>query len=388
MMTNTTLNQVCIGGGSYGIAASGVDYSPELPTYLRITDINDDGTLDTSALKSVNDKKSWKYKLKPNDIVFARTGASTGRNYFYDERDGEFVYAGFLIKFSLDPTKINPLFVKYYCQTESYWNWIQAFDTGGTRGNINAKDLGNMPLPTIQREQQDTIADVLSSLDDRIRLLKQENKTIDALLQTYFRKWFLDDNNNELLTVSDIATLENNSVNPSSKPLEPFFHYSIPSFDNNQTPQVELGKSILSNKFVVLPNTILVSKLNPGTPRVWRIGESVQQNSICSTEFQVLKPKNMRQYTFLYCLMKSRNVVESFAMSATGTSGSHQRIRPEYILEVETPKPDEQMLSFFNEISFPMMEKVKKNKSQILTLQKLHKSLLPKLFSGEISVKK
>lgn len=386
-MANTTLSDICIGGGSYGIAASGVDFSPDLPTYIRITDIKDDGTVDMTSLKSVDDKNSWKYKLKPNDIVFARTGASTGRNYFYDERDGEFVYAGFLIKFSIDPKKANPLFVKYYCQTESYWGWVQAFDTGGTRGNINAKDLGNMPIPIIRREQQDFLAEVLSSLDDRIRLLKQKNETLEALAQTYFRQWFLEENNNDPIPVSDIATLENNSVNPGRHPLEPFYHYSIPSFDNAKIPVVELGKAILSNKFTVLPNTILVSKLNPVTPRIWRIGENVQPNSVCSTEFQVLKPKDMRYYLFLYCLMKSNNVISSFTMSATGTSGSHQRIRPEYILEVEAPEPDDGKLVFFNEVCTPMMERVKNNQRQILTLQKLRDTLLPKLISGEVRVK-
>lgn len=387
-MANTTLSDICIGGGSYGIAASGVDFSSDLPTYLRITDIKDDGTVDMTSLKSVDDRNSWKYKLNPNDIVFARTGASTGRNYFYDVRDGEFVYAGFLIKFSIDPKKANPLFVKYYCQTESYWGWVQAFDTGGTRGNINAKDLGNMPIPIVHREQQDFLAEVLSSLDDRIRSLKQQNEILEALAQTYFRKWFLEENKNDSIPVSDIATLENNSVNPGRQPLEPFYHYSIPAFDNAQTPVVELGKSILSNKFVVQPNSILVSKLNPITPRIWRIDENVMKNSVCSTELLVLKPKDMRHYLFLYCLMKSNDVAASFAMSATGTSGSHQRIRPEYILEVETPEPDKDKLNLFNEVCTPMMERVKKNQKQIQTLQQLRDTLLPKLISGEVRVKK
>lgn len=90
------------GKGSYGIGASAVPYSEELYTYLRITDIKDDGTLNLQDLKSVDAEKAKDYLLKPNDIVFARTGASTGRNYFYDGKDGEFVYAGFLIKFSID----------------------------------------------------------------------------------------------------------------------------------------------------------------------------------------------------------------------------------------------------------------------------------------------
>ena len=107
-----TLSDVSINGGSYGIAASAVPYSKNLPTYLRITDIKDDGTINFDDLKSVADSNASKYYLAPNDIVFARTGASTGRNYFYDGTDRSFVYAGFLIKFSIDPKKVNPLIGK------------------------------------------------------------------------------------------------------------------------------------------------------------------------------------------------------------------------------------------------------------------------------------
>src|SRR5690606_37898535 len=107
-----TLGEISLDGkGSYGIAASAVEYSDDLYTYLRITDINDDGTLNKTDLKSVDDEKAEKYLLQPNDIVFARTGNSTGRSYFYDGSDGELVYAGFLIKFSLDPSKVNPKFM-------------------------------------------------------------------------------------------------------------------------------------------------------------------------------------------------------------------------------------------------------------------------------------
>ena len=235
--------------------------------------------------------------------------------------------------------------------------------------------------------EQKAIAEVLSSLDDKIDFLTRQNNTLEDFAQTYFIRWFLEENDNDTIMVSEIAKLENNSVSPKRQPLEPFHHYSIPAYDNAQTPVVELGNTILSNKFTVQPNSILVSKLNPITPRIWRIDENVMPNSVCSTEFQVLKPYDIKHYLFLYFLMKSDDVVSSFAMSATGTSGSHQRIRPEYILEVETPEPDNDKLILFNEICTPMMERVKKNQQQIITLQKLRDTLLPKLISGEVRVK-
>ena len=165
LLTQTTLGNVSKGGkGNYGIAASAVDYSDALYTYLRITDIKDDGTIDFGGLKSVNDEKAANYLLQPNDIVFARTGASTGRNYFYDGSDGQFVYAGFLIKFSIDPDKVNPKYVKYYCLSQEYKGWIASYNTGSTRGNINAKTLAQMPLVLPERMQQDKMVDILSSI--------------------------------------------------------------------------------------------------------------------------------------------------------------------------------------------------------------------------------
>ena len=175
------LSSLSIGGkGTYGIAASAVPFSSDKYTYLRITDINDDGTLNLSDLKSVDDPDADKYILQPNDIVFARTGASTGRNYFYDGNDGAFVYAGFLIKFSIDPNKVNPQYIKYFCLSQKYRDWIHSFNTGSTRGNINERTLAQMPVDLPNREQQDLLVNVLSKLDEKIKLNNQINRNLAA----------------------------------------------------------------------------------------------------------------------------------------------------------------------------------------------------------------
>ena len=172
------LEELTKGRGNYGIAASAVPYSPSLHTYLRITDINDDGTLNKSSMMSVDEKNVDAFLLKPNDIVFARTGNSTGRSYFYDGSDGELVYAGFLIKFSLDETKVNPRILKYYTHSKLYYDWVHSFDTGGTRGNINAKTYGAMPIMLPSRGVQDKIVNILKSLDDKIEFNRRINDNL------------------------------------------------------------------------------------------------------------------------------------------------------------------------------------------------------------------
>ena len=180
------------GKGSYGIGASAVPFSKDLYTYLRITDIKDDGTLNLQDLKSVEDEKAREYLLKPNDIVFARTGASTGRNYFYDGTDGEFVYAGFLIKFSIEEKKVNPKYIKYFCQSKQYQDWINSFNTGSTRGNINAQTLGKMEIPLIERKMQDALVSILSSIDKKIKKNNEVNNNLEEQAMTLFKSWFID----------------------------------------------------------------------------------------------------------------------------------------------------------------------------------------------------
>ena len=82
----TRIGEVCINNGEYGLNAPATDYNEDLPTYLRITDIDDDGKFSQSDKKSVDSPLSENYHLKEGDIVFARTGATVGKTYLYDKK--------------------------------------------------------------------------------------------------------------------------------------------------------------------------------------------------------------------------------------------------------------------------------------------------------------
>ncbi|UEA32082.1 restriction endonuclease subunit S [Granulicatella elegans] len=203
--------------GSYGIGASAVPFSRDLYTYLRITDIKDDGTLNLQDLKSVDDDKASEYLLKPNDIVFARTGASTGRNYFYDGTDGELVYAGFLIKFSIDEKKVNPKYIKYFCQSKQHKDWINCFNTGSTRGNINAQTLGKMPIPLIERKKQDALVSILSSIDEKIKKNEAINNNLEQQMQALFNEYLSSNKFYDLTTVKDVVLSANTGADAIQK---------------------------------------------------------------------------------------------------------------------------------------------------------------------------
>jgi len=160
-MNKVKLGDICIEVGKYGIPAAAVDFDENLYRYLRITDISDDGCLLENDKKSLNEKDAEKYLLSKNDIVFARTGASTGRSFFYEEKFGELVYAGFLIKFKLDENLVNPKFIKYYAISQKYKKWIDNCQDGSTRGNMNANTFANMEIELPNRKEQDLAVSIL-----------------------------------------------------------------------------------------------------------------------------------------------------------------------------------------------------------------------------------
>jgi len=249
---------------------------------------------------------------------------------------------------------------------------------------LNDIDISIPPLP-----EQQAIAEVLSSLDDKIDLLHHQNQTLEQMAETLFRQWFIEEAKEEweMLKVKDIAIHKKDSVNPSKNPFVEYKHFSLPAIDSGKRPQIELGSNIHSNKYLVHENSILVSKLNPRIPRIWLNLNNVDDKCICSTEFQVIKPKETEYLGFLFCLLKSDDAVSELEMSASGTSGSHQRVRPEDILNLCFNTPSIDRIIEFSKLVEPLLAKTLTNQTSINILEQKRDTLLPKLMSGEVRVK-
>lgn len=187
----------------YGINAPAVEYDNNLPTYLRITDITEDGYYSRNDIVSVSSLDALNYKLEDGDLVFARTGASVGKTYLYNQKDGILVFAGFLIRVRTDEQIVLSQFFKYQTQTPNYKNWIAANSMRTGQPGINGNEYGEFTFyipyqndnPDLSEQRR--IASILSSIDKKIeseekalekykkikkglmeKLLKEENKLI------------------------------------------------------------------------------------------------------------------------------------------------------------------------------------------------------------------
>ena len=378
------------GRGYYGIGASAVEKNSNLYTYLRITDIRDDGTLNIADLKSVDDPDAEKYILKPNDIVFARTGASTGRNYFYDGSDGILVYAGFLIKFSIDPSKVNPLFIKYYCQSTQYRNWISSFSTGSTRGNINAQTLGNMEIPLPSRERQDFLVSVLTPIDEKIELNEKINDNLEQQARAYFQELFVDNADPEWTTgtISDLGAVVGGSTPSKAKPeyyTESGIAWITPKdlsinkskfISHGENDITELG--LRNSSAAIMPEgTVLFSSRAPIGYIAIAAGEVTTNQG-----FKSVIPKSEIGTPFVYFFLKHNlPVIEGMASGSTfkEVSGSTMKNIPAVI-------PDAETFARFNDFCTPIFAQQRILEEQSQSLAALRDNLLPKLMSGEIDV--
>lgn len=387
-MEFSTLGELSISGkGSYGIAASAVPYSKQLYTYLRITDITDDGRINSSGLMSVDNVNAEKYLLQPNDIVFARTGGSTGRNYFYDGHDGEFVYAGFLIKFSIDPQKVNPKFIKYYCQSKDYKEWVSSYNTGSTRGNINAQTYARMTVPMLPRKQQDGIVSVLESIDAKIEENDHINENLEQQLQLLYDQltYDLKGETIELSSVIEVRDGTHDSPKPkengfplvTSKHLLPF---GVDLTSCNLISQADYNK--INERSAVDTYDILLSMIgtvglvslvieNPVTYAIKNVGL-----------FKTSKRPEL--YAFILAYLKSKKTMQHIEKTLAGSTQKYISLGE--LRKMPIILPTVEQLSNYNEIANPLIKQIITLTNENKTLNMLRDSILPKLMSGEIDV--
>lgn len=145
------------------------------PIYLRITDINSKGGLNKDLrYVKVSSEELNKYKLEKGDIVIARTGATVGKSFIFQENTEKMVFASYLIRFRLNKQKILPELVFLLLNSLSYWNHIYKEQRGIGQPNVNAKKLGSFELcyPSTIDEQK--------KLVDQIKELQRKTESIDV----------------------------------------------------------------------------------------------------------------------------------------------------------------------------------------------------------------
>lgn len=282
------------------------------------------------------------------------------------------------------------LFVKDFKGNDPRWTYyllgsidFSGFNSGSAQPSLNRNCLANIPVDVPPIEEQRGVVATLGALDDKIESNRRSIEFGLGLLDALAARTA-----NEIpvvVSLREIAVVSRVTTNPAGLGDTPVDHFSIPAFDDAAWPERVAASSIMSSKLLVGQQSILVSRLNPRFNRTWWCVPEADVPALASTEFLVLSAADPEGLGSLWLALRDQFFRDELMRRVTGTSGSHQRIRPEDALNIEVPDvrllPAERRRQVLD-----LLAMVHQRRSESRHLARLRDALLPELLSGRIRV--
>lgn len=375
---------------TYGYTASATDEDTGVK-FLRITDIVPDRiNWETVPFCPINEKDVEKYQLNIGDIVVARTGATTGWNKTIKHLNHKAVYASFLIKYSVDRSIADPNYVGYNLQSSNWYDYVEAIAGGSAQPGANAKQLGSFKFLLPPLPEQKAIASVLSSLDDKIDLLHRQNKTLEAMAETLFRQWFIEEAKEDWEEVNLkelVSVIDNRGKTPpyvEEKTAHPIIEVNALTKTGRAIDYSVIRKYVTKDTFdtwfrqYLQPLDVVLSTVGSigSFGMFFGGGGCVAQNIIG------LRVRQKISNYFLYqWLVVNTNEIKELDIGSVQPS-----IKVPHLLSLSVKIPPLEKIESFDAQVKAIVDKIIENTSQIQTLENLRDTLLPKLMSGEVRV--
>lgn len=338
-----------------------------------------------------------KYRVKNGDIVYSRRGDVEKCAFITEKESGWLCGTGCLIvRFSSE--LVFPKFYAYFLSTEEMKGWISGHAVGTTMPNLNSTILRSVPLSLPLLPEQKAIANILSSLDDKIDLLHRQNKTLEAMAETLFRQWFIEEASEDWEFV-ELGNYVNcfNGVSYKSSDLNPskIAMVTLKSFDRNGGFRLDGFKEftgkykeqhIVKQGDLVVAHTDITQDADVIGSPVLVVEDSNYDELIISMDLvKVTSKYEWLSNEFLYRMMRTREFKQHCLGCSNGSTVLH--LNKQAIPSYEFFLPPENKIKAYTIQAKSVLQKKFKNIAQIKTLEKLRDNLLPKLMGGEVRVK-
>ncbi len=322
-------------------------------------------------------------------VTIGRSG-NLGNAYFYKED----FWAHNTTLYVKDFKGNNEAFIYYFLKALDF----SRLNAGSAVPTLNRNHIHPIPVNIPPFPEQRAIAGILSSLDDKIDLLHRQNETLEALAQTLFRQWFIEEARDdwEEITLGEFVncttgySYRSNDLNPSNNALVTLKNFGrdgkfrMDGFKEYTGDYKE--EQIVQNKDLVVSHTDITQAADIIGNPILVINTGKYEKLIITMDLMKVETKfEWLSNEFLYYLFKSPDFKYHCLGYSNGTTVLHmsRKAIPEYSFLV----PNRNKIMDFTSIVSPMISKQYNNIYQIETLEKLRDTLLPKLMSGEVRVK-
>ena len=381
-----------------GYAFKGTDFIESGVPVIKIKNVKPNNILldNLSYISQKNAEGKENYLIRPKDILITMSGNRSdgspdswvGKVALF-KKEGTFLLNQRVSIIRVNEKKASVPFVAYNLSswpTQVYL--INQANSSGGQANISPDIVKEMEILLPPLKEQIQIADILSSLDDKIDLLHRQNKTLEQLAETLFRQWFVVEKEVswEIVRICDVAEINSRTIskNYSFSEIEYLDTGSITDGTIRGFQTYKLDDAPSRAQRIVEDNDIVYSLVRP-VQRHYGLLNEVKPNTIVSTGFCVITCPEFSPH-FLYILLTTSENVEYFDMIAEGATSTYPSLKPSDIANFEFLKPPQEKLNRFSRIAFDNWDKIKSNTNQIRTLTQLRDTLLPKLMSGHILI--
>jgi len=284
-----------------------------------------------------------------------------------------------------DPEMLSYGYLFYNLRTQL--KELQNISHGSATKFLTLTLLNDIEIPLSPISEQKAIAEVLSSLDDKIDLLHRQNKTLESLAETLFRQWFNEEAEDswETKTVSDVALINQASIDKDYE-FEDIEYLDTGSITENIIEGFQflrLADAPSRARRIVRNNDIVISQVRP-IQRHYGLLKSTKPNTVVSTGFCVVSCKKIDPH-FMYVFLTQKDMTEYLDIIADASTSAYPSLKPSDIANLEFKMPPKGLLDSFSAYASAAWQKLETNRAQIHSLTKTRDSLLPKLMNGEVT---
>ena len=374
-------------GGVTSIKKEDYGYGTPFITYKNIYK-NTKIALDELVLMNVPKKDLEKCSGKYGDIFFtasSETDDEVAMSSVLLSNVKNLTFNGFSKRFRLkDFTSLLPLYGRYLFRSPIFRNAIKQRVTGDIRFNISQASLIEIALPLPPISKQEAIAEVLSSLDDKIDLLHRQNKTLEDMAQTLFRKWFVEeaDEGWEEKSLDKIANYLNGLAcqkYPPHNETDRLPVLKIKDLRNGIDENSDWVASEVKGEYIVNRGDIIFSWSGSLMIKLWDGVKCVLNQHL----FKVSSTKYPKWYIYLW----TKHHIDKFIQIAESKATTMGHIKRGDISNSMALVPTSEELPEMDGVVSPLVESMIHNFKQLHTLKNLRDTLLPKLISGDVGTR-
>ena len=340
-----------------------------------------------TALVNSTEKERQTCSIKRGDVFLTRTSETDdelGMSSVSLKDYPNATFNGFTKRLRpIGNVEIYPEFVAYYFRSPRFRANIVGMSSITTRASLNNSMLAELPLLLPNYEEQVRIATILKSLDDKIELLHRENKTLEAMAETLFRQWFIEEAKEdwEEISLTKVANFLNGLAcqkYPPKNEIEKLPVLKIRELSNGIGDDSDWATTDIASEYIIHAGDVIFAWSASLMVKIWDGEDCILNQHL----FKVTSYKYPKWFYYLWCKHHLNEFI-AIAQSHATTMGHIKRSDLESAIVLI---PSNKELMMMNEQMDGMLRKIENNNRQLQTLIKVRNVLLPKLMNREISI--